>query len=275
MHPSRISLALGITALLLLAACATGRPPETGNEQVLDESGEGPEPGPTVWDVWLMLGGTTNTCDSFDYYPDGGMRIFHCHVLSVVDWADILQDAPHPIFLSGPHVDGEIKLRRCRSGAPCARTFGHYNPAFVGWAGEALIPGAEDDAFRRRTQKLYERYVRNLARTFWGTHLKLLSSPACTKGELALYQGAMDAGEADHYERWYNFMDPSFCSRAHGPTGDGSGSTTSGFQVNGNVAKSTVGFWLRRRIDGTEGLFLKALERLLGAYDAQWLAAQG
>jgi hypothetical protein len=37
--------------------------------------------------------------------------------------------------------------------------------------------------------------------------------------------------------------------------------------------ESDAGFWLHRRLDGAEPLFVEALEKLLRAYDAQWLTS--
>jgi hypothetical protein len=222
-------------------------------------------PGESPWRrTWLALDQTENACEEvFDYHPQGGMLVFYCHLLSVVGWDELLRSAPRPVFVRGPHLPGDLDLGR-------SQVFGHYNPVFVEWLGRALVPGADDAVFRERTQPLFDRIVRPLARTFYLTHVKLAGEPACLERELAAYRAAMAAAQEHYYERWFWFMNEAFC---RGPVDEG-WMMDHGFDggFDGNVVKGTVGFWLRREIDGTRALFFAALERLLGAYDRQWLA---
>lgn len=250
-----------------------GRPVLAGGEpqaQAADPSsdvGSEPEPGPSVRDIWGLLGSSSNRCpELFNYHPNGGMRIFACHMASWMDLAALQRAAGMPIFLSGPHAAGKLDLQSRGS-------FGHYNPDFVAWASQALIPGAEDGAFRERTQSEYVAIVRPLARTHYQVWQKLQApaNAACVTAELDDYKRVVAGGKTDsggeHYERWYHFMESGFC-----------GSRTSLYDLrgtgglNGNVVKTVVGFWLRRRLDGTAEAWHGALVRLLEAYDGPWLA---
>ena len=236
--------------LLLLLAC--------GPEKVGP-----PSPGFDARPIWQALASTHNTCDEqFDYHPDGGMLIFGCHVASVFTLQDLQAASPVPVWDGGPHGES---LDRTRTDA-----FGHYNPEFVRWAGDALIPGARDPGFRAATQGLYDQQVRPLARVMWLTRQKLEAHPGCAQRELDLYVAHMEGGPAGsgwgaHYERWYDFHDPAFC----GPDRDGGAFLDGG--VAGNVAKTAVGFWLRRTLDGTDTLWAANLRRLLQTYDGVWL----
>ncbi len=221
----------------------------------------------SVWkDVWINLAQTENRCGTFDYHPNGGMRIFYCHMLSQVSYAAFVESAPNPIFLSGPHSSAALDLDN-------PTTFGHYNPAFVSWLGEHLVPAVADPAFRAQTQGLYDTYVAPLARIHHQTYTKLHDpkNAACTARERTLYERFIQDGEArGYYERWFFYMNPSFCERAD----DSNWFFGNGFDggVSGNVAKTTVGFWLRRSIDGTDAAFHAALIGLLETYDAGWLS---
>jgi hypothetical protein len=236
--------------LLLLLAC--------GPEKVGP-----PSPGFDARTLWHGLASTYNTCgEQFDYHPDGGLLIFACHVSSVFTLEDLQAASPVPIWNAGPHGEG---LDRTRTDV-----FGHYNPEFVRWAGDALIPGARDPGFRAATQGIYDERVRPLARVMWLTRQKLEANPGCTMRELDLYLEHMQGGPSGsewgaHYERWYDFHDEAFC----GP--DKEGALFSDGGVPGNVAKTVVGFWLRRIMDGTDELWAANLHRLLATYDADWL----
>jgi len=240
-------------------ALAADPPSDVGSEH---------EPEPTARDIWGLLGSSSNRCpELFDYHPDGGMRIFACHMASWMSLEALQKAAGVPIFLSGPHAAGKLELSSTSS-------FGHYNPAFVGWASQALIPGARDSAFRERTQAEYVAIVRPLARTHYQVWQKL-HAPAnadCVAAELDQYRAVMAGAKTDswgeHYERWYHFMEPGFCgSRTSLDDLSGAGGH------NGNVVKTVVGFWLRRSLDGTAQAWHDALVRLLQAYDGRWLAS--
>ena len=218
--------------------------------------------------AWMKLSDSSNQCeDVFDYFPNGGMRIFWCHASGLVTNAEIALSAGMPIWVSGPHSAEQLDLNN-------PGDFGHYNPQFVKWMGDHLIPGETDAAFRARTQDTYDRAVAPLARIAWLTHLKLVAYNGCALAEERGYQAAIaaarDGGAGVDYERWFFFMNPGFCDHANDPDL----LFNQGFDggVDGNVVKTTVGFWLRRRMDGTEDEFVAGLTRLLKTYDAAWLA---
>ncbi|MFT5680237.1 MAG: hypothetical protein ACI8RZ_001143 [Myxococcota bacterium] len=226
---------------------------------------------PLSWSrLWMNLPETTERCGDFDYHPGGGMRAFYCHMLSQISYTGLQERTPHPIFLSGPHTPRALKLDDPRS-------FGHYNPEFVKWLGENLVPGADDLALREQTQGLYSQYVSPLARTHYLTYTKLNASENadCTAKEKARYARFMQTGEGvawgAYYERWFYYLDDRFCKKADDP--NATYSMDFGEGVSGNVVKTTVGFWLRRSMDGTDDEFYTALIRLLETYDSAWLSA--
>jgi hypothetical protein len=261
-------LLLWIPVLLLGWPVLAGTVPKAQAAVPPSDVGSEPEPEPSVRDIWGLLGSSSNRCpEIFDYHPDGGMRIFACHMASWMDLEALQKSVGMPIFLSGPHAAGKLDLQSRSS-------FGHYNPAFVAWASQALIPGAEDSAFRVRIQAHYIAIVRPLARTHYQVWQKL-HAPAnarCVAAELDAYKRVMAGGKTDswgeHYERWYDFMEPSFCA-----SGAPAGASRGAAGLNGNVVITVVGFWLRRRLDGTAAAWHDALVRLLEAYDGPWLAS--
>jgi hypothetical protein len=212
------------------------------------------DPGFDARGVWMGIAETSNTCDQYDYFPSGGMRIFACHAAALMTYEELGRGAPR-IWKKGPHTQTELDLDN-------ATEFGHYDPDFVRWAGDALIPAAKDPAFAVRTQTIYDTTMRERARIAWLTWVKLKAEPGCAEQELKGYKAAIAKGEEYYYGRWYFFHDPNFCTG--GPkNGDGG--------VDGNVADTFVAFWLRRTMDDTADLWAANLSRLLAIYDADWL----
>lgn len=206
--------------------------------------------GALIRNVWLNLGHTENQCeDTFDYFPDGGFRIFYCHLKTFIDYETVLRLAGVKAFESGPHTDSALELAD-------RFDFGRYNPAFVKWLIANAVPAAKDPSFRSATQSLFDRYAAPLAKTAFTTHEELMTDPAFLARETDLYlRGMENRTLADmFYEKYYDFK--GLYSRGY----------------DGNVVKTCVAFWLRRSMDGTEPLFFAGLTRLLETYAPDFLA---
>ena len=210
--------------------------------------------------AWRELDRTTNTCGGYDYYPQGGMRAFWCHVRPHVDLMGLELMSGVPIWVSGPHS---------ADGGPVwvADDFGHYNPEFVSWLVDNAVP--RDEGFRDETQSHYDRFARPLARTHHAVLRKLREQPGCAAREQQEYAKAIADGSSEtsggwgpHYERWYDFLEPGFCGSMDKTRPDGS--------YDGNVVKTAVGFWLRRTMDGTDKEWERGLVKLLDTYDSKW-----
>ena len=249
----------------LIEDLATAPPPATLAESLNDEpparTAKDSIAGVVSRNVWERLDETTNTCDEFDYFPDGGMRIFSCHVASIMpEPYELLQRlSGEPAFLRGPHTTSDLSLTETTS-------FGYYNPRFVNWMVDHLIPGAESAVFRRMTQPVYDRYVKPLATIFFVTYHKIRANPACFDREVANYASLIESGEFGlyYYERFYSFMNELFCDNPDGGIGGDGG-------YDGNVVNTSVAFWIRRAIDGTIDEFYRGLEKLVRTYDRNLL----
>jgi len=212
-------------------------------------------------DIWQRLDQTHNTCpDSYDYHPEGGLRMFACHLRALVPYRTLHEASGLSVFLSGPHTDTELSLTSDKS-------FGYYNPELVRWMVEHLVPGAHDSAFRAATQGHYDTYVRPLTRIFYGTHQKLEQHPDCFERERKKYLAALKRGvPRDYLEKYFYFMNPKFCSN---PEGGYKAFSRDGFDAgwDGNVTKTCVGFWIRRSVDHTDQEFFRGLQKLVHSYD--------
>jgi len=273
--------ALALASLFVLSTCAPAQrpppratpPPTTPTTPAVEQ--DAPPPGvlPTaiargsvpgaVEQAWLGLPGSENGCrGEFDYFPSGGMRIFSCHVQGLLSFARLQELAGLAAFRGGPHTREALDLKN-RS------DFGRYDPAFVRWLTDHLIPGPR---LQEKTQPIYERYVRPLARIFYATYRKLHSGAPYLAREKTRYLGLVRSRSlpVDYYEKYFFFMNPLYFKIPHGGFND---FHNRGFDggVNGNVVKTCVSFWIRRAIDGTDEDFARGLERLLAAYDARFL----
>jgi len=221
-----------------------------------------------IRDVWFKLDQTKNTCEEYDYFPEGGMRNFACHLKSLISLPFLAQASGLAVFNQGPHQGTMLKLDH-------RYQFGYYNPDFVRWMVDNLIPGAEDAALRKVTQAHYDKYVKPLARIFYATWRKARKEPKCFRREVEHYRSMMEEKKLPemYYERFFFFMNPDFCSHADG-----------GFDYfykhgfdggySGNVVKTCIAFWMRRTIDGTADEFSRGLLKLLKAYDPGVLKAK-
>lgn len=252
-------------ALALAAGCAGSRP-----------AGDG-----ALLDVWAGLDAAASSVDGRvpevcgetygTWFADFGVRGLACLATEVVPAAALAARPPVAPFVRGPHVvaDGRLDLT-----AP--RDFGAYDPAFVRWLAGAAIPRSETAV--ALTRPVYERRVARLARVYWLTRKDLAAGgfparvPPGTPAAYAAFLGGAPAPEGARYGEGFSVFAFSDLSEAIAPR--------LGMPV-GNVwevtyeANTAYGFWLRRRADGTEGLWRDGLRTLLARYDAAWLATAG
>lgn len=266
---TRLLLVLLFLACLTLPSVTDPAAQEAANPITIGAKPKAPSPPVEMQArrMWQTLPDTRNSCPAeFDFFPEGGIRIFGCHLLAQLSWADLQRLAPMKVFLKGPHSDQKLDLGSRRS-------FGYYNPQFVSWLEQSFIPASNDAAFRKATQSIYDAYVRRLARTMFVTHEKLVSNSAYLNSEKKALLDAITNQTLSEswYVKWFFFMNPTFLKQ---PDKDVSGFWRDGGEGgwNGHVVETSVAFWIRRSIDGTEGAFFSALKRLLQVYDPQFAA---
>lgn len=257
----KVSLLVGVLGLMM-AACASE---SAGDEGTTTGAASGSTTGRLEeelqkWDA------RQNQCAGFDYFPTGGMRSFWCHRPASGTIAALGKLAGVPIFKSGPHPADDLVLT-------ATNDFGHYNPAFVQWLGAHGV-SPRGSAVQRATQASYDSYLRPLAEVFYTTYLKVKSQPACFEREKAAYAAAIAEGRGGEFlEREYFFMNSEFCSHDGGDMNYFFEHGVDG-KLDGNVVKTTIGFWMRRSMDGTIDEFGAGLGKLIAAYEPELLAAK-
>jgi hypothetical protein len=189
--------------------------------------------------VLAGLAESKNSCPTdFDYFPGGGMRIFWCHVESILPYRSLAEIAKMPVFLSGPHTKDKLELNSDTS-------FGNYNPVLVSWMVDNAVPEKIDPA-------IYDKFLRERARIYARAYRQLERNPDYLARERDYYMEYLKDPKGERPLDRHSKLAPEEWPNEYPPA---------------------VAFWLRRRIDGTSRLFFDGLIKLMKANDPSYLTA--
>lgn len=178
------------------------------------------------------------------------VRDHGCRFMKSVGLAAIQQWAGMPIFASGPHRRDGLNLDSYR--------FGHYNPRFVSWATEHLIPQAGN------LPPAWRNELRNTGVTYHQVNTWLTQRPDVMRKVRADYARAIAGAPPDPAPGATDPPDyhgPAFHAVYDDP------SPINGGMFDNPDASYAAAFWLRREMDGTRPLFAIGLVKLLTALD--------
>ena len=173
-----------------------------------------------------------------------GVRTLVCSTSPSLGLGQLEQMSGMRVFLSGPHE---------RQPNWEARTFGRYNPAFVAWAFNNLVP--EKSAM---TQQAYDRFARVLGRTLLLAYVRLRTNATELNGLANQYRAGTPANLTRYFQD--NF-DRDADLRSIAARGE----------FTANAFPVAMGFWARRETDGTSALFYAGLQKTLERFDADFL----
>jgi hypothetical protein len=207
-------------------------------------------PAEAIRALWLDVARLPNSCpDTFDYFPNGGLRIFYCHVRAWLPFKELRAWAGGRVFKSGPHTD-ELVL-------DSQTGFGHYDPEFVKWAEDALLPASRDSAFRKLSQPTYDQVMSGRARVYYATYQRMTAHPQWLEKEASL--------STKPPYTYVTFMDDRWFDTPAEQRDDALSIEGGGFDCN--EVRDAVRFWLRRTADGTAPLFNEGLKKLFALYE--------
>lgn len=205
----------------------------------------------------------TNSCTTSEldkqwgngYYPNGGARSLYCHFKPILNLETF--ESIFTVFVKGPHKNGELDLYS-------KSEFGHYNPEFIRWVHNQLIPGKENNVEIVATLPIYNRYVKDIARIYYTVNKSINVNKEFKKHILEKYMTDINKGNyVDIYE--YNEC-PNITSK-----------WPEAYPVEWGkkyyVSSTAALFWLRREIDGTSILFDELITKLLKSYDLEFMEA--
>lgn len=224
--------------------------------------------------LWLALPMIPNINDNGAYdVPNCGIYGFMSPILNMVPYSAIAKASGMEVFLKGPHSNDSLDLDAYSD------EFGYYNPEFVKWITDKALPATENSAFRRMTQRYYDKYLKNSANLYRDTYyMGFLNGNfgsdyqvkaylrACREGEgygelFDTYRKVLSSdGEGDYdgeYEGEYGSEEDDYDEE------EDSEKAESDEMLVGHA----VMFWMRRTADGTAPLFYDAVMRLINTYE--------
>ena len=87
----------------------------------------------------------------YDYWPDGGIRNVGGHLASLISLSDLEKMLPCPLYVSGPHHDGEWDLY--------SGDYGHYNPEAIHYLSNLAKKVTSDKKFVAASKPLVDKYL--------------------------------------------------------------------------------------------------------------------
>lgn len=87
----------------------------------------------------------------YDYWPDGGIRNIGGHLASLISLSDLEKMLPCPLYVSGPHHDGEWDFY--------SDEFGHYNPEAIKYLDDLAKKVMSDKKFVAASKPLVDKYL--------------------------------------------------------------------------------------------------------------------
>lgn len=194
-----------------------------------------------------------------------GIHAFYCKLETIVGIEALSELLGTEIFRSGPHQSSSLVLNDTSS-------FGYYHPDFPKALRRYLIPAKYNAAFRAITQSVYDEYIQETARSFFIIYQKLDSNPKFFKKEAERYKRLTDEDRMDPYylNRFILFMYPAFTDNEDPYEAAKFTIRKGDEELDAQMVKEIVGFWLRRKVDGTEREFHLGLTDLIKIYDPEF-----
>lgn len=101
----------------------------------------------------LNLNNTHHTLtEMYDYWPDCGIRVTGSHLASLISLDELQKMLPCPLYVSGPHHDGQWDLNNYGD-------FGHYNPEAIQYLAKLAKKVVADQSFVQASRTLVDEYL--------------------------------------------------------------------------------------------------------------------
>jgi hypothetical protein len=158
-------------------------------------------------------------------------------------------------FASGDSVFTEYKTTNGK------QDFHHYNENIINWGINNLIPSPNTPIGDKTAQELYDAVFARFFRTMTASYVYI--NKQNYDAEVAAYQS--------------NFSDPKFEAKEYLQMKYGNKIPEFESREIYSVMKPSmaVGFWLRRKIDGTNNAMWRGLQKVMVTYDKLWFQKHG
>jgi hypothetical protein len=217
-------------------------------------------------------------------YLDSGFRYLYCSIRSIVSFDKVQAISGLSIFRpGGPHDNREVNYDD-------PFRFGHYNPQFLNWVEQRIIPDRSDPWFKGVTQLVYDTRIGPTARALYETHKVLFADPQRYAAFLKQYESVSKDYREKLRLRKVNEMRfdtnpvPFETVKARYQKGIEEKNKEVSFQLQEDLrwlsdyfatsegtewyfTYSAGGFWVRRSLDGTEAQIFRMLTKLLQTFE--------
>ncbi len=203
---------------------------------------------------WQQLEEPKEACVTMrEYIGEAGVRALYCFASNILSYRSVEKLFGGPVYLKGPHHDGRLYVQ--------ADSFGHYNPDFVDWVGQKLLPKQKESTYVASTQALYDKHMKNLIRAFYRTYVQFSLHP-----EPFIYERQFLAEMIEGKRPW-SYMGARWQENT---MRDLINLDPNAEALNfGNVSVA-LRFWQRRSLDNTSENFFKLIDQIAMIYDTDW-----
>ena len=184
--------------------------------------------------------------DEFDYWPECGIRVTGSHLASLISLTDLQQMLPYPLYVSGPHHDGQWDLDN-------EEDFGHYNPKAIQYLAGLAKTVVSDELFVERSKPLVDRYLYRQMHIMMVIHDALYDGTYSQEEREGIFNTSVETKglEYDDYDVGFYLNRLKLDDDSY---------------VFSNISYRFLHFWARRWVDGTIDPFYQGLSTIFMAY---------
>ena len=195
----------------------------------------------------LDLDKTSHTLvDEYDYWPECGIRVTGSHLASLISLNDLQQMLPCPLYVSGPHHDGQWDLDN-------EEDFGHYNPEAIQYLANLAQKVVADKKFVELSKPLIDRYLYRQMHIMMVIHDALYDGTYSQEEREGIFNTSVETKglEYDDYDVGFYLNRLKLDDDSY---------------VFSNISYRFLHFWARRWVDGTIDPFYQGLSTIFMAY---------
>lgn len=177
-------------------------------------------------------------------YPgffDASGRTLYCFLSSVANFKKLAEVSGASVFSSGPHSDF--------LNFDSKKSFGHYNPQFLNWVSQKAVPVLVSPKFRAANQKIFDDYFKKTALEFYKGLIFAKSKHQAFSKMVAVYQTQLNSPSGVTAGSYMLFREILLDAGDPLMTSD-----------------ESIGFWVRRSLDGSFKSMSGILLLILDAY---------
>ena len=202
-------------------------------------------------DAALNLDKTSHTLvDEFDYWPECGIRVTGSHLASLISLNELQGMLPCPLYVSGPHHDGQWDLHN-------EADFGHYNPEAIEYLASLAQKVVSDKKFVATSKPLVDRYLYRQMHIMMVIHDALYDGTYSQQEREGIFNASVETKgwEFDDYDAGFYLNRLKLEDNSY---------------VFSNISYRFLHFWARRWADGTIEPFYQGLSTIFKAYHPEY-----